>query len=90
MSDHYTEETKGASDGRIGADRMALGLGIIPDANRGDLDEVARLTTLLESTERQLQDVDEELAWEGTGKGRLETIREMKAAWAWIVQSPKP
>ena len=40
MSDYYSEQSRAASSGRAGADRMAAGLGICVDKDRGDLDEV--------------------------------------------------
>ncbi len=43
MSDYYSEQSRAASSGRAGADRMAAGLGICVDEDRGDLDEVLRL-----------------------------------------------
>ena len=43
MSDDYSEQSRAASSGRAGADRMAAGLGICVDEDRGDLDEVLRL-----------------------------------------------
>lgn len=42
------EEYRGAYEGRIGSDRMTLKLAIIPDKDRGDMDEVARLRAALE------------------------------------------
>ena len=47
MNNMNTEDYKAASEGRLGADRMALGLSIIPDKNRGDMDEVLRLRTAI-------------------------------------------
>ena len=49
-----TDEYKAAADGRTGADRMALRLGIIPDKNRGDMDEVKRLRDAL----KRIRDID--------------------------------
>ena len=42
------DEYRAAYEGRVGADRMALGLGIIPDKLRGDMDEVKRLRDALQ------------------------------------------
>lgn len=39
----YEKEISAAMDGRLGADRMALGLSIIPDKCRGDMDIVKKL-----------------------------------------------
>lgn len=41
-NDEHQSDYRAAAEGRIGADRMAMGLSIIPDKNRGDMDEVAR------------------------------------------------
>jgi hypothetical protein len=46
-----TENYKAAAEGRLGADRMALGLSIIPDKNRGDMDEVLRLRSAIQRAE---------------------------------------
>jgi hypothetical protein len=43
-----TENYKAAAEGRLGADRMAFGLSIIPDKNRGDMDEVLRLRSAIQ------------------------------------------
>ena len=48
------DEYRAAYEGRVGADRMALKLAIIPDVLRGDMDEVARLREAL----RKIQDID--------------------------------
>ncbi len=42
------EDYRAAYEGNIGADRMRLGLAIIPDRLRGDMDEVIRLRRCLE------------------------------------------
>lgn len=41
------DDYRGAYEGRTGADRMALGLPIIPDEIRGDMDKVKQLMSEL-------------------------------------------
>ena len=41
------DEYSGAHEGRVGADRMALNLPIIPDELKGDMDEVSKLCEAL-------------------------------------------
>ena len=43
-----TDDYKAAAEGRLGANRMSLGLSIIPDKNRGDMDEVVRLRNAIQ------------------------------------------
>lgn len=50
-----TDEYRSAREGIVGADRMALGLPIIPDTLRGDMDEVKRLRTTLEYIARDVR-----------------------------------
>lgn len=45
----YPELQKEATNARIGADRMSLGLGCIPHKIRGDLEEVQRLHKALDA-----------------------------------------
>jgi hypothetical protein len=46
--DYEPEEYASAVDGRRGSDRMTLNLPIIPDKDRGDMDEVRRLRTAIQ------------------------------------------
>jgi hypothetical protein len=47
MSDDLKDEYRAAACGRIGADRMILGLACIPDPERGDMQIVADLRVLV-------------------------------------------
>lgn len=50
-----TDDYRAAYEGRVGADRMALRLPIIPDDLRGDMDEVKRLRLTLEYIARDVR-----------------------------------
>ena len=49
------DEYRAAHDGRVGADRTALNLPIIPDELKGDMDEVSNLRKKLQD-ERTISD----------------------------------
>jgi hypothetical protein len=57
-TDHEIEQIKGASEGRVGADRAAMGLSMIPNAKHGDMDEVQKLRTALAGLLKMIDDSD--------------------------------
>ena len=86
--DHYSEETVSAADGGIGADRMRLGLPIIPDPRRGDVDTVAVLLNACIDAERTIDALllaPHPLVVLKTAKQKLQNIRN-----AISKASPKP
>jgi hypothetical protein len=60
--------------------RAAQNVEQIGDLATARLKEMGRLNTLREGLQRQLDIVDRELAWDGTGRGRLDTIHDLKMA----------
>ena len=57
--DWVVRETAAAAQGRLGADRMALGLASVPDKDRGDMDVIASLRSRLTIAEKALESISD-------------------------------